>query len=119
MRQIPQPTKVRYDALLAQGHIPLIVKLLYGCGLRLFECMNLRVNDLNFDTGILIRLRRTKLKKIARFRCLKKLFRKIKIPTSQDESGAIIPDKPCGSSLNQGLRSGINSFLVYRGSLGM
>jgi site-specific recombinase XerD len=31
----------------------LIAKLLYGCGLRLFECMNLRVNDLNFDTGIL------------------------------------------------------------------
>ena len=27
----------------------LIVKLLYGCGLRLFECMKLRVQDLNFD----------------------------------------------------------------------
>ncbi|MBN1932332.1 MAG: integron integrase [Desulfobacterales bacterium] len=26
----------------------LIVKLLYGCGLRLFECMKLRVQDLNF-----------------------------------------------------------------------
>ena len=31
----------------------LIAKLLYGCGLRLFECMSLRINDLNFDTGIL------------------------------------------------------------------
>ena len=43
------------DAILAKLKYPydLIVKLLYGCGLRLFECMNLRVNDLNFDTGIL------------------------------------------------------------------
>ena len=31
----------------------LVVKLLYGCGLRLFECMNLRVGCLNFDAGIL------------------------------------------------------------------
>ncbi len=31
----------------------LMVKLLYGCGLRLSECMNLRVGCLNFDTGIL------------------------------------------------------------------
>jgi len=31
----------------------LIVKLLYGCGLRLSECMNLRVGCLNFDMGIL------------------------------------------------------------------
>jgi integron integrase len=31
----------------------LVVKLLYGCGLRLFECLNLRVGCLNFDTGIL------------------------------------------------------------------
>ena len=31
----------------------LIVKLLYGCGLRLFECLQLRIQDLNFDTGIL------------------------------------------------------------------
>ncbi|MBU4185836.1 MAG: tyrosine-type recombinase/integrase [Proteobacteria bacterium] len=27
----------------------LIVKLLYGCGLRLFECLQLRVHCLNFD----------------------------------------------------------------------
>ena len=31
----------------------LIVKLLYGCGLRLSECLNLRVSCLNFDAGIL------------------------------------------------------------------
>jgi integron integrase len=31
----------------------LMVKLLYGCGLRLSECINLRVGCLNFDTGIL------------------------------------------------------------------
>ena len=43
------------DAIIANLKYPydLIVKLLYGCGLRLFECMNLRVNDLNFETGIL------------------------------------------------------------------
>ncbi|WP_457552174.1 integron integrase [Desulfobacula sp.] len=31
----------------------LIVKLLYGCGLRLAECMNIRVNNMNFDAGVL------------------------------------------------------------------
>ena len=31
----------------------LIVKLLYGCGLRLFECLNLRVNAFNYDELIL------------------------------------------------------------------
>jgi integron integrase len=31
----------------------LVVKLLYGCGLRLFECLNLRINNFNFDAGIL------------------------------------------------------------------
>ncbi len=31
----------------------LVVKLLYGCGLRLFESINLRVGCFNFDTGIL------------------------------------------------------------------
>ncbi len=31
----------------------LIVKLLYGCGLRLSECMNIRMNNLNFDAHIL------------------------------------------------------------------
>lgn len=31
----------------------LAVKLLYGCGLRLFECLGLRVQCVNFDAGIL------------------------------------------------------------------
>ncbi len=31
----------------------LVVGLLYGCGLRLVECLNLRVNNFNFDAGIL------------------------------------------------------------------
>jgi len=38
-------------------HLPypydLVVKLLYGCGLRLFECLQLRINHLNFDAIIL------------------------------------------------------------------
>jgi integron integrase len=33
--------------------IDLIAKLLYGCGLRLNECLNLRVHCFNFDTGML------------------------------------------------------------------
>jgi len=33
--------------------IDLIAKLLYGCGLRLGECINLRVQCFNFDAGIL------------------------------------------------------------------
>ncbi|WP_442499337.1 integron integrase [Methylobacter sp. sgz302048] len=33
--------------------VDLIAKLLYGCGLRLFECLNLRVHCFNFDAGIL------------------------------------------------------------------
>ena len=31
----------------------LVVNLLYGCGLRLFECLNLRINNFNFDNCIL------------------------------------------------------------------
>ena len=31
----------------------LVVKTQYGCGLRLFECVKLRVQDFNFDDGIL------------------------------------------------------------------
>lgn len=31
----------------------LVIHLLYGCGLRLFECMKLRVQDFNFSTGLL------------------------------------------------------------------
>ena len=31
----------------------LVVKLLYGCGLRLFECLQLRVQCFNFEAGVL------------------------------------------------------------------
>ena len=43
------------DAVISKLSCPfgLIAKLLYGCGLRLFECMHLRINDVNFDTGML------------------------------------------------------------------
>ena len=43
------------DAVIAKLPYPydLIAKLLYGCGLRLFECMNLRINSFNFNTGVL------------------------------------------------------------------
>lgn len=30
----------------------LVVKMLYGCGLRLLECLRLRIQSLNFDAGI-------------------------------------------------------------------
>ncbi|MBU4321364.1 MAG: integron integrase [Nitrospinae bacterium] len=39
------------------GHLypsySLVVKTLYGCGLRLFECIKLRVHNFNFDSGVL------------------------------------------------------------------
>ena len=43
------------DAILAHLEYPfdLIVKMLFGCGLRLFECLQLRIRDFNFDAGIL------------------------------------------------------------------
>ena len=43
------------DAILKHLSPPydLVVKLLYGCGLRLFECLNLRVHCFNFDAGVL------------------------------------------------------------------
>ena len=43
------------DAIIETLKYPydLVVKLLYGCGLRLFECLNLRVQSVNFDFGVL------------------------------------------------------------------
>lgn len=48
-------SRAEVNLVLDHLHEPvnLIAKLLYGCGLRLFECLNLRVQDLNFDMGIL------------------------------------------------------------------
>jgi integron integrase len=47
----------REEIELIFGHldepVDLIAKLLYGCGLRLSECLNLRVYGFNFDSGIL------------------------------------------------------------------
>ena len=43
------------DRIIARLDEPytLVVKLLYGCGLRLFECLKLRVKDLNFAMRVL------------------------------------------------------------------
>jgi integron integrase len=64
-KDVPRAKKSKYipvvlsrkeiDAVLKHLQYPydLVVKLLYGCGLRLFECLQLRVKDFNFDAGIL------------------------------------------------------------------
>jgi integron integrase len=43
------------DAIIRNLYPPynLVVKTLYGCGLRLFECLKLRVHNFNFDAGVL------------------------------------------------------------------
>jgi integron integrase len=48
-------TRKEVDRLIRRLPYPndLIVSLLYGCGLRLFECLQLRVQDFNFDDAIL------------------------------------------------------------------
>jgi integrase len=48
-------SRAEIEAILSHLEPPynLVVKLLYGCGLRLFECVNLRVHCVNFDAGIL------------------------------------------------------------------
>jgi integron integrase len=48
-------TRQEIDAILQHLKPPfdLVVKLLYGCGLRLFECLKLRVQNFNFDEGVL------------------------------------------------------------------
>jgi len=48
-------TRQEIDAVLQHLRLPfdLVVKLLYGCGLRLFECLKLRVQNFNFDEGVL------------------------------------------------------------------
>ncbi|HEV8716782.1 MAG TPA: integron integrase [Candidatus Binatia bacterium] len=64
-RDIPRARRTRYipvvlsrqeiDTVLQHLSSPydLVVKLLYGCGLRLFECLKLRLHNFNFDAGIL------------------------------------------------------------------
>jgi integron integrase len=48
-------TRKEVDAVIGPLAPPydLVVKLLYGCGLRLFECLKLRVQNFNFDEGVL------------------------------------------------------------------
>ena len=65
LRGVPRAKKSLYvpmvlsreeiDSIVLHLYSPynLIVKLLFGCGLRLFECLQLRVRDFNFDAGIL------------------------------------------------------------------
>ena len=64
-RDVPRAKRSRYipvvlsrqeiNSVLKHLEYPydLVVKLLYGCGLRLFECVQLRVQNFNFDAGIL------------------------------------------------------------------
>ncbi len=49
-------TKPELDAVLSGLKFPydLIVSMLYGCGLRLSECLDLRVNNLDFPAGLVI-----------------------------------------------------------------
>lgn len=65
LRDVPRAKKSLYipvvlsrteiDAILKQLSYPynLVVKMLFGCGLRQFECLQLRVRDFNFDAGVL------------------------------------------------------------------
>jgi integrase len=48
-------SRVEIDSILAHLEHPfdLIVNILFGCGLRLFECLQLRIRDFNFAAGIL------------------------------------------------------------------
>lgn len=64
-RDVPRAKKSKYipvvlsrpeiDAVTKHLDYPfdIVVKLLYGCGLRLFECLSLRVKNFNFEDGIL------------------------------------------------------------------
>jgi integron integrase len=48
-------TRQEIDSVLPNLSYPysLVIKLLYGCGLRLFECLKLRVQNFNFDEQVL------------------------------------------------------------------
>jgi integron integrase len=48
-------TAAEVDTVTGKAPYPynLVIGLLYGCGLRLFECLNLRVQCFNFDDGVL------------------------------------------------------------------
>lgn len=44
------------EAIVAQLYYPyyLFVQVLFGCGLRLFECLQIRMGDFNFAAGVLL-----------------------------------------------------------------
>ena len=48
-------SRIEIDKVFNQlkGSCNLPTKLLYGCGLRIFECLNLRLQDFNLDEGLL------------------------------------------------------------------
>lgn len=62
-RDVPRAKKSKYipvvlsrlDTIISHIEYPfdIVVSLLYGCGLRLFECLSLRVQNFNFEDGIL------------------------------------------------------------------
>jgi integron integrase len=66
LRDVPRAKKSLYiptvlsraevDAIINQLSYPfnLVVKLLFGCGLRQFECLQIRVGDFNFESGKLL-----------------------------------------------------------------
>lgn len=49
-------SRTEIDAILKQLFYPynLVVNVLFGCGLRLFECLQIRVGDFNFEAGKLL-----------------------------------------------------------------
>jgi len=49
-------SRTEIDAIIKQLSYPynLVVKVLFGCGLRLFECLQIRAGDFNFDAGKLL-----------------------------------------------------------------
>lgn len=64
-RDVPRAKKSKYiPVVLSRGEIDsilryleypidIVVNLLYGCGLRLFECLGLRIQNFNFEDGVL------------------------------------------------------------------
>ena len=56
-KQTPQQCRQAAHAISLLLHLEypfdIVIKLLYGCGLRLFECLSLRVQNFNFEAGIL------------------------------------------------------------------
>lgn len=98
-------TRAEVDAILDHLDYPfdLIVSMLYGCGLRLSECLGLRVGDLDFEESLVVvhdgkgkkdrsvpmpkKLRRELKRQLARVS--KQLERDLELP---DFGGAFMPD---------------------------